>query len=308
MFESGLEKAKENIEKILETLWQNPTVTTIAFRRHGEWSAEDERVPVGALTPDGIRSTKEYARALARRIPDNASVDFFESPSFMPSGREGREIKPQRGRITASIYEKAITGELGTSESKNGEIVKDYAGNPVSSVRSEAALLGDLFESTDNERARFVSDFFALKDQLYPVDNQFWVDYEQNNLPTELTEALIKAGGSSAPELASNLTKFIEHSTTKDSVDDKHVVLAISHGETMGAFLYWINAHLRADTEEKSQLVTPELDFNEGFDVHIDGDGTATIAVNGSSVEVDWNAFKEFLEQQLVSINQPNNE
>lgn len=291
----------EHIETFTEKAWENSEFTTIAFRRHGRWGNETDGVPAGALTAQGMENTKEYAAALERRIPEEAHVAFYESPSYIPanlrtSDETTKAISPQRARITTSIYEQAITGRLAPAREENGEIVRDYTGNPVSSVRHESAALGDLFEATNEDRAAFIPDFFALKEKLYPEnDTLFWNDFVQNRLPEELQACLEKAGGLNALDLAGNVSYFIEQIVAQDTVHKKNVALAISHGETMDSFLQQIRDFLDAQEKNGVEQVASDLDFDTGFVIHA-GQETFWLEIGGKCIPIDWPAFKAYLQ------------
>jgi hypothetical protein len=291
----------EDIETSIEKMWEDTELTTIAFRRHGQWGHGADEVPAGALTAQGIKSSKEQAAILQKRIPEEAQVQFYESPSHIPAimkTSEGipKDISPQRARITASIYEQAISGRLAPAMVEDGKILRDYTGNPVSSVRHESASLGDLFEATDEERAALIPDFFALKEKLYPEnDTKFWDDFVQNRLPEELQISLEKAGGSNALDLASNVSYFINQIATQDTRLEKNVALAITHGETMDSFLQQIRDFLQTQEENEAEQVVSDLDFDEGFTVHA-GQEKFWLEIENKRIPIDWSAFQIFLQ------------
>ncbi|MBI3631960.1 MAG: hypothetical protein HY225_00735 [Candidatus Vogelbacteria bacterium] len=280
--ESFSQMSPESKIETVSELWANPDYVTVSFRRHSVYTGPVDKIPsrTGALNHGGIDKGRESAKKWKEqvdKIPGEKRLIMRQSPSYFIATRAQSEkenddgtkvipertILPQRTAQTASLYEKEVFGKLEPGR------------------RQFDDLLGDFFEHTTPEKSKLIPAFMKLRAQHYGGKMpQFWKDYNEGELPEDLRMALPPAGGSESKELAQNVRQFlvgVKNGFKKDG--KKEIELALSHGETEEAFLELLSEKLRARTK-KENFEIPDMDYNQGFDVHVGKNGTIFVTAD----------------------------
>lgn len=294
-----------------EVLLNNPDIISFIIRRHSNRTG-------GVINSKGLQNAKVVAGNWAQKVKDipNAEVAFYESPSYMVT-ESGK--RPVRASITASLYEQAYTGTL--APARKGE-----NGEPLPGIRTRDSRLGDLFEAGQNSDP-FPAFFQAIGREYGGMTPNFWHAYITDSLPPYIQAAAQACHGWDSLRLAENMTDFLDEREKelrqKSLIPSPHkeVVLPITHGETMDAFLYHTSGFLKQKqtTERQPQEdwnLSPEdlearsiqfLSYNQGFDAHIDGQRKMTLEfADGEKVRFNLDDFKGYLSQQRIIKNSAN--
>lgn len=278
-----------DILKEVEGLWQDPTIVSYSLRRHGNYERNPDSGMRGALHAEGIAEARERTQDWTSSLPDGAEVTIFESPSHMtakhledPETGEQRPVNTQRARITASLYETALFGRQEPGR------------------RVTEPLLGDFLETatTPEEVGAFYAEIGKTYGKLTP---EFWEHYVRGELAPEITKALERAGGVPSQQLAANLITWLEKSPlpASNETPTKQVGLAVTHGETIHAFLYQLSHYLEQTGQAEPEVVQAfrqhDPDYHEGMDLHVAGDQVTIVVANQHTAAVRLDDFKHFL-------------
>jgi broad specificity phosphatase PhoE len=297
----ALQSNPEILQQV-EALWNDPSIVSYSLRRHGNYERDRNSNMRGSLTPESIQEVKEHAQTWANRVPEESEVAIYQSPSFMPAKQvnkltgEEKVIKPMRATITASLYERAIFGNL--------KATKNEAGEGVSARRTTESRLGDFLETATS--AEGVGRFYEVLGETYRgLSGEFWGDYIHDTLDPRVDEAIRNCGGKDSIGLAENVATFIEethtdHIATKED-ESKRAILAVTHGESMRAFTYFVGKYLEsthtADAETIQAFHEQDYGYNEGIDVHVTADKVTIVVANKHAAALKLNDFKEYLTQ-----------
>ena len=114
------QSAISNVLKFLkqvEGLWQDQSIHSYSIRRHSHYERSSASGMKGALDREGIDAARENSKRWVEKLPENAQVTIYQSPSFQHAktikdvaAGQNKDILPQRATITASIYEKELHG------------------------------------------------------------------------------------------------------------------------------------------------------------------------------------------------------
>lgn len=322
-----------------ESLMKDPSVKTVSIRRHGPYNrgAKDGEGQLrGQLTQrDGsFESVNAAADEWVQSLPDDVDVEIIASPTGMPSTLVGNEVKdpsveeveeaerrinPRRASVTSALYAEKLRGRFGTEfggylasddMSEQGRAAREALElDEPSSPRQLDQRLGDIFEYTNAEQSQHIGKFFGTLSKTYDGgmgNPNFWPDFIRGNLPKELNDAYLAAGGESAVKKSARALEVIEDYLEKPEADKKEVALLVSHEEVIGSLAYQIQEYLsdngRADDVTISALDANKFSYNEGFDIHADTEGTATIEIAGQELEgIDLDDLKRYIADKLAA-------
>lgn len=311
--ENEPEKTKETQGKDADALFLDPSVISISLRRHGAYERSQESVKRGQLTKETMPDVKTAAHEWAALLPDGVQLDFVTSPTGMPTtGPTGNRLMPARARMTGALYGGALRERFGEdftrlAQSERSEKTHDLPAGEVTAPRTTDQRLGDIFEFTTKEKSEHIPGFFKELSSAYGgMTPEFWHDYIRGNLPEAVQKAFLAGGGDTALDKSIMATDWIiEHSQSRGD-GEKHVALAISHEEVIGSLTYQIAEYLRKNkelsTEEVEAIESEKIGYNQGFDLHVDTDGKATIKIGKASAAVDLQDFREFLKARQEQV------
>ena len=166
--------------------------------------------------------------------------------------------------------------------------------------------LGDVFEYTDFAGGQSVKPFLStLKASKYGgINRTFWYDYIRDNLPQDVREALVVAGGKSATEKAIDTVDWLmdQIKTFNSSLGQKQVVVAIAYEEVIETLTYQVAAYLHAsqteDLDKINELAEVYFDYKEGPDLHVSMDNVLVFDVKGLYIAIELEKFALFLKNQ----------
>lgn len=277
---------QQEILSQVQELWQDRSVHSFTVRRHSDY----ERDPGmrGALSKEGISLAREHAKTWAESLPEDSDVALYQSPSFQfaktikdSQSGESRDVLPMRATITASIYEKEIHGNQ-----RPGRRITDQR-------------LGDFFEQANSSEN--VQKFFKVLGQHYgKLTQEFWKDFAHRTIHPEVNKAMLEAGGHDSLQLAKNLSDWLADSSDVDNdAEAKKVGLAVTHGETIYAFLHHLSRFLEQEGLTDADTVSALRDFdptyNEGMDVHVSHDKTTVVVANKHAAAFPLEDYRKFL-------------
>ena len=287
----------------LETLMADPEYYTVSFRRHGRYERGDN-VPTqrGQLTSETMLEVRENAKAWVNSLPENAAIRIINSPTFMPAeGPTGNRIEPARARATGALYGSELRNRFGegygylADESLSAEGLAAREKFPTVEHNASRELerrIGDIFEMTTKEQSEHVPAFFKKLSETYGgLTPEFWKNFIQGTLPSELNDAYLKAGGEPAVKKAANALDVLSELTSATSEEDKKkVTLLISHEEVIGSVAYQIVECMRdsnlVDVATAERLEAIKFSYNEGFDINVDSSGNCVIDIKGERLEI----------------------
>ena len=294
------EQADPEAYEQIEALWNDPEIVSYSLRRHGNYERDRTSTMRGSLTPESIQEVKAHAQDWVTRLPGQTEVEIYQSPSFMPVKRtdqktgEEKTIRPMRATITASLYEKAVFGDLKAVRTESGEVV--------SARRVTEPRLGDFLESSTD--AEGIGHFYDVLGETYKgLTSEFWDDYTHDTLDPKVAEAIKDCSGTDSMGLAKNVATFIEDthakaSTAQDS-KNKHAVLAVTHGESMRSFTYFIGKYLEHTKTANEATVdafrNQDFSYNEGVDIHVTPDEVTIVVANKHAAALKLEDFKQYL-------------
>lgn len=298
-----------------ESLMEDSSYYTFSIRRHGRYERGDN-VPTqrGQLTKETFPEVREVAKQWVDSLPEDVEVHIITSPTFMPAeGPQGDKIYPKRAKATGSIYGAELRERFGEghgylsyeSLSERGKEVRDKAGTglDIKSQRELDQRLGDIFEMTTKEQSERVPDFFKQLSKDYGgLTPDFWQDFIKGNLPEELNNKYLAAGGETALQKTKNAIDVIESTLAKPHDAKKQVALLVSHEEVIGSMVYQLTEFAKSEDllndSQIEQLESTRISYNQGFDLHVKGE-TASVNINGVVFEVDLKKFGEYVEEKL---------
>jgi hypothetical protein len=307
-----------------ESLIKDPALITISIRRHGAYERGD-KVPVqrGQLTSETFGGVRQVAEEWVAKLPEAANVSIIASPTYMPAQRpvsdaarerhpEARErIEPRRASVTSSLYADELRKRFGAEYggylanadlSAQGRAAREAAGIEDSpNSRALDRRLGDIFENTTKEQSEFIPDFFKLLGSTYGgLTPDFWRDFIHGELPDDLNQAYLKAGGEPAVIKAAKAIEVINEVSEQPRSQLKDVALIISHEEVIGSLAFQIQEYVRdhnlASQETVGKLDATKFSYNQGFDVHIDHEGNAIVQISGEDIRVNINSLKDYVD------------
>ena len=319
-----------------EALMHDPSVKTISIRRHGAYNrgaAEGKEHLKGQLTKQdrSFEGVNEVAEEWVDSLPDEVDVEIIASPTFMPAERpvpnEAQKrhpdavakITPRRASVTSSLYAAKLRerfgdefgGYLATEDlSERGQEVREALGlEEPENARQLDQRLGDIFEYTTAEESAHIGKFFKTLGATYEGgmgNKNFWPDFIRGNLPKELNDAYLAAGGDTAVEKAGLALEVIEDYLDKDKSEDdkKQVALLVSHEEVIGSLAYQIQEYVKdkglADDEVVAALDANKFGYNQGFDMHVNSEGQATFEIAGQELkDIDLNDLKQYVAEKI---------
>lgn len=295
-------------------LLRNTEYFSISLRRHGRYERGDNvSYQRGQLTKETIPEVRENAAKWVADLPEDVELHIVNSPTFMPGeGKQGERIEPKRAKATGAIYGSELRKRFGEgygyladdslSESHR-EIRKSSSTVEHQGSRQLDSRVGDIFENTTKEESEFVPDFFKKLSETYGgLTPDFWRDFIQGELPTELNEIYLKAGGDPAIEKAAMAVGVVIDMTKEPHDSRKQVGLIISHEEVIGSLAYQISEYLKdrkeVDDSTLEVITGKKFSYNEGFDIHVGEGGQAIISIEGNNLELDLSDFKSYLEEK----------
>lgn len=290
----------------LDALFQDPSVISLSFRRHGAYERSQDSAQRGQLTQETMPDVKAAAHEWVTLLPDEVKLDFVTSPTGMPAvGPTGNKLMPARARMTGALYGVELRDRFGENftrlaESERSEKTQDLPANKIASPRTTDQRLGDIFEYTTKEESEHIPGFFKELSAAYGgMTPEFWHDYIRGSLPAAVREAFIAGGGDPALDKSIMATDWIIERSKIVGDGDKHVALAISHEEVIGSLTYQIAEYLRANggmgSEDIEAIESEKFGYNQGFDMHVDSSGVAALKIGNSSAIIDLQDFREFL-------------
>lgn len=319
-----------------EALMHDPSITTISFRRHGSYNrgmAEGESQLKGQLTKqDGsFEGVNEVASQWVDSLPDEVDVEIIASPTGMPAERPVPEaaqerhpnattrIEPRRASVTSALYAAKLRERFGADYggylandnlSEAGQVARAEAGHDEpDNPRHLDQRLGDIFEYTTPEESAHIPNFFKTLGATYEGgmgNKNFWPDFIRGNLPRELNDAYLAAGGDTAVEKANMALEVMEDylDQEKPTDDKKQVALLVSHEEVIGSLAYQIQEYVRerglADDKTVAALEANKFSYNQGFDVHVNSEGRATFDIAGQELSnIDLEDLKQYITEKI---------
>ena len=322
-----------------ESLMKDPSVKTVSIRRHGPYNrggAEGEGHLRGQLTErDGsFESVNAAAETWVNSLPAEVEVEVIASPTGMPSTLVGLEVKdpsvkeveegerrinPRRASATSALYAAKLRdrfgaefgGHLASADMKEqGVAAREALGlEEPANARQHDKRLGDIFEYTTAEESQYIGKFFATLSKTYEGgmgNKNFWPDFIRGNLPKELNDAYLAAGGDTAIEKSALALEVIQDHLENPRSDKKEVALLVSHEEVIGSLAYQLQEYLDdnglADDETIAALDANKFGYNEGFDIHVGSEGTATIEIAGKELkDIDLNDLKQYIASKVAA-------
>ncbi|MFH1712431.1 MAG: hypothetical protein ABH846_04320 [Patescibacteria group bacterium] len=278
-------------------LWNDTDYISLSLRRHGPWSTKKEMW--GALTPEGIKTSRQVAQEWAKQLPEDCEVSIYESPSAMPAVRENKTtgetkvLMPKRATITASLYEKAVFGDL------TGVEVHQPTGEKQSKRRKRRDILGDfLHDVTDVQQ---LPDFLQLVIAKYgDVGKNFFDALITDTLVPEVEKMMNEMHGSNSKEMAQRIVQFLlDVKTEHQEKEEKQTAIGLTHEETLGSFLFQLDKFLESQNVDR-KMRTGHFAYNEGMDLHIEKDGETLVIAkpNEKPLSINLKEFNDFLSRE----------
>lgn len=315
-----------------EALMNDPSVVTVSFRRHGAYErgdTEGKEQLKGQLTSETFGGVREAAKDWVNSLPDDVDIQIIASPTFMPAERPVSEevqerhpgattrIEPRRASVTSALYAdelrnrygKEFGGYLASEDmSELGQTVRAAADLPEpENARRLDQRLGDIFEFTTKEESQHIPEFFKTlaQSQYKGMRPEFWHDFIRGTLPKELNDIYLKAGGDSAVEKADLALSVVADALAKPRANKKEVDLLVSHEEVIGSLAYQVLEYVRdnnlADEAAIAQMDANKFSYNQGFDIHVNNQGKATIEVAGVTLkDIDFEDMRNYVHQKIT--------
>lgn len=287
-------------------------------------------------------AAQEWVDSLPEDVNIEIIASPTNMPAERPLSDEAQErhpnaktkITPRRASLTSGLYAEKLRERFAPKyQDEDPERVRDVDETEASywrlasddlSPRLQEALeggtrpesvntrrldqrLGDIFEYTTEEESQHIGKFFGTLSKTYDGgmgNPDFWPDFIRGNLPKELNDAYLAAGGDMAVEKAALALEVIGDFLKKPEGDKKEVALLLSHEEVIGSLAYQIQEYLRdrrlADDETIAALDANKFSYNEGFDIHVDNNGKATFEIIGFELkDIDLEDLKQYIAEKV---------